>query len=276
MNNLNNIKKKINLIKNDLNNFQSVKKILKKIKPDLIYHLASNADVRKSFDTPREIIINNNNCTLNLLEGVRKLKIMPLIIICSTSEIYGDPNKKFIDEKTKIAPNNPYAASKAFQDLVSQVYYKCFNLKIIITRMFTYLNARRTNLFASHWAKQIVQIEKGKKKYLEHGNLNTFRSIIDIRDAMRAYWFAAKYGKIGEAYNMGGGKNIKLSKFLKILKEKSKVKIISKLNPKLLRKTDIKIQVPSSKKFTKDTNWKPLINFNKSLEYFLNENREKY
>ena len=272
--NLKNVKKEIKLIKNDLNNFRNIKSILKKIKPDLIYHLASNADVRKSFDKPKEIILNNNNCTLNLLEGVRQLKINPLIIVCSTSEIYGDPKRKYINENTKINPNNPYAVSKAFQDLVSQVYFKCFNLNIIITRMFTYLNARRTNLFASHWAKQIVEIERGRKKRLEHGNLDTFRSIIDVRDAMRAYWLVAKHGKIGEAYNIGGGKNMKLSKFLKILKQKSKVRIRSKINPKLLRKTDIKIQIPSYKKFKKDTNWEPLISFKDSLEYFLNENRE--
>tara|TARA_B100001540_G_C15316277_1_gene421542 strand:- start:125 stop:553 length:429 start_codon:yes stop_codon:yes gene_type:complete len=142
--------------------------------------------------------------------------------------------------------------------------------------MFTYFNSRRRNLFASHWAKQIVEIEKGKRKYLKHGNLNTFRSIIDIRDAMEAYWCAAKYGKIGEAYNIGGGKNIKLSKFLNLLKKNSKVKIISKLDSKLLRKTDIAIQTPSSKKFRKDTNWRPIISFKKSLEFFLNENRDKF
>ena len=52
-----------------LNNFLN-KKIFKKMKPDLIFYLASNADVRSSFDHP-EIIQNNNNCTLNLLEACR-------------------------------------------------------------------------------------------------------------------------------------------------------------------------------------------------------------
>ena len=81
------------LIKLDLNNFLKTKKVLKRLKPDLIFHLASNADVRQSFDQPREIIINNNNCTLNLLEAIRKLKINPVIVVSSTSEVYGDCKK---------------------------------------------------------------------------------------------------------------------------------------------------------------------------------------
>ena len=61
-------------------------------------------------------------------------------------------------------PASPYAVSKVFQDICAQNYSKNFGLKIIITRMFTYLNPRRLNLFASHWANQIVKIEKGEEK----------------------------------------------------------------------------------------------------------------
>ena len=262
------------LIKLDLNNFLKTKKVLKRLKPDLIFHLASNADVRQSFDQPREIIINNNNCTLNLLEAIRKLKINPVIVVSSTSEVYGDCKKKVIDENQQIQPNNPYAVSKSFQDLLASNYSKIYGLRIIITRMFTYFNAKRSNLFASSWAKQILQIEKGKRKILTHGNLNTSRSIISMQDALNAYWLAAKKCKIGEVYNIGGGKNIKLKDFLKILKSLSKVKIVSKIDKKLLRKTDIKTQIPSSFKFSKITGWKPKMSLKKSLEVFLDEIRE--
>ena len=52
-----------------------------------------------------------------------------------------------IKENQQIAPINPYAVTKVYQDLISQVYHKSFNLNIIITRMFSYTNARRSNLF---------------------------------------------------------------------------------------------------------------------------------
>lgn len=271
------IKQKSNLIKCDLNKYKKVFYSIKKIKPDVIFHLASNADVKRSFDYPMEIINNNNNCTLNLLESVRKLKIDPIIQICSTSEVYGLVTKKEtpIKESNQFRPASPYAVSKTFQDLVAQNYHKNYGLKIIITRMFTYLNPRRTNLFASHWADQVSKIEMGKIKILRHGNLKSTRTIIDIDDAMRSYWVAATKGKIGEIYNIGGNKTIELSKFLDILKKKSKVKIITMVDKKLLRKTDVTLQIPDTSKFKKQTNWKPKVKFSDSVNFLLNEFRRK-
>ena len=190
------------LFKSNLRNLNKTQKIIKKINPDLIFHLASTANVRESFDLPKKTIENNSAITLNLLEIIRKNKINPLIIICSTSEVYGKVGKKDIPihETKNIKPVNPYSASKAFQDLVSQAYFRSYGLKIIITRMFSYTNARKNYLFQTSFAKQIADIEKGKKKILVHGNLNSVRNIIDIYDAMEAYWLTAKRGKLGEVY----------------------------------------------------------------------------
>ncbi len=277
LNNIKHIKNRIKLIKCDLNQYNQTFELIKKTKPDAIFHLASVADVRKSFDYPYETIINNNNCTLNLLEAVRKNKINPIIMVCSTSEVYGQVQKKHmpIKEDQLFNPINPYAVSKSFQDMLAYNYYLNFNMNIIITRMFTYLNARRINLFASNWAYQIAKIEMKKAKYLYHGNLNSSRNIIDINDAMEAYWVAATKGKIGETYNIGGSKQIKLKEFLKILISLSDKKIITKVDSKLLRKSDITEQVPDFKKFSSHTNWRPKSNIKISILNLLNEMREK-
>ena len=153
--------------------------------------------MRGSFDEPIKISHNNNIITANLLEACRKSKANPLIIICSTSEVYGNVKKNMpINENNNIAPINPYAATKAYQDLLSQIYHKSFGLKIIITRMFSYTNARRINLFQTAFAKQIVDCERGKKSFLEHGNLESVRTFVDIEDAMESYWLAAKKEKL--------------------------------------------------------------------------------
>ena len=158
--------KKVKIYNGDLSNFKRLKSLLKKINPDVIFHLASVTDVRLSFDKPKEVIENNNQITLNLLEAIRVLKIDPIILICSSSEVYGQVTKKYvpIDENCPIKPASPYAISKTFQDFVAYDYFLNFKLKVIITRMFTYFNARRTNLFASHWANQVAKIENGLAK----------------------------------------------------------------------------------------------------------------
>ena len=268
--------KRIKLLKGNLCNFSKTQKIIKKVNPDLIFHLASTANVRESFDFPRKTIENNNAVTLNLLEVIRINKINPLIIICSTSEVYGKVSKKDIPikETKNINPVNPYSVSKAFQDLLSQSYFKSYGLKIIITRMFSYTNARRNDLFQTAFANQIANIERGKKKILIHGNLNSVRNIIDINDAMEAYWLAAKRGKIGEIYNISGKKVITVGNYLKELKKLSYVKIKSKIDKKLLRPVDVTLQIANTKKFVRDTHWSPKISFKKSMINLLQECRK--
>ena len=275
------IKKKLEKIakieKLDLRNYSKLKKFLKVNRPDLIYHLASYADVRKSFIKPTEVIENNYQITINLLEAIKNLKINPLIMICSTSEVYGDVKKNQIPIKENLLmqPVSPYALSKCFQDLAAQVYYKAYKLNIIITRMFSYTNARRFNLFQSSFAKQIVDIEKGKKNLLVHGNLNSVRTLIDTDDALEAYWLAATKGKIGEIYNISGKDVMTVKQVLKFLIKNSKKKIKCKLSKNLIRPKDVTLQIASSKKFMKHTSWRPKISANKSLIKLLNTLRNE-
>tara|TARA_Y100000590_G_scaffold447817_1_gene583610 strand:+ start:525 stop:1487 length:963 start_codon:yes stop_codon:yes gene_type:complete len=268
--------KRVKIFKGDLTNQNRVQKIIQKIKPDLIFHLASSADVRKSFDIPYAFINNNINLTINLLESIRKLSLKPLIVVCSTSEVYGlvSKNEIPIKENQIMRPASPYAVSKSTQDLLAQIYHKNYGQKIVITRMFSYTNARRKDLFATSFANQISQIEKGKLKILKHGNLESVRTFVDISDAMEAYWLTAKKGKVGEIYNIGGKKTIKVKDFLKELIKNSNSKIITKLDKKLLRPTDVTLQIPNCKKFQKDTGWKLKIPFKKSVKKLLTDCRK--
>jgi GDP-mannose 4,6-dehydratase len=273
-----NSQKRISLFKIDLKNFFNLRKVIKKTKPEVIFHIASNADVRLSFDNPIEITSNNNLITVNLLEAVRQLNQNPIIIICSTSEVYGAVTKKDIPikENQKIAPANPYAVSKTFQDLLSQVYFKSFGLRIIITRMFSYTNARRNNLFQTSFASQIAKIEVGKAKNLKHGNLKSIRTFVDIDDAMEAYWLTAKKGKVGEIYNIGGNKIVSVKQFLKELIKLARCKIKCSVDKKLLRPQDVTLQIPDVRKFNKDTGWKPRVSFKDSVKKLLDECRKKF
>ncbi len=277
-NNLKNLKnqKKVFLHICDLLDFSKTKKILNKIRPQIIFHLASNADVLGSFSKPHEVVSNNINSTLNLLESLRVNKYKGRFVMCSTSEVYGNVKKKQqpITEQNNLNPINPYAVSKTFQDQLALNYQKIYNLDIIITRMFTYLNARRKNLFASAFARQIVNIEMKKQKYLYHGNLSSKRTILDIRDAMEAYWLTASKGKKGRIYNISGKKSVTIKNFLQRLIKKSKVDIKIKKNKYLIRPTDIDLQISNSNLFKKETGWKEKYDLKQGINYLLDETRK--
>lgn len=255
----------------DLNDFASVFAALREVQPDAIFHLAAHANVRASFITPNAVLSNNVMGTSNLLEAVRLAGLDPWIQICSTSEVYGqvDPKEVPIREEAAMRPASPYAVSKVAQDLLGFTYFTAYRMKIVRTRMFAYLNPRRTDLFATAWARQVARIELGLQDELVHGNLDSVRTIIDVRDAMRAYWDALLYCAPGEAYNIGGATVMKVGEFLERLKSMATVPIPTRVDPALLRPADVTLQIPNTDKFLAATGWKPQYSFDDSIAHLL-------
>lgn len=275
--NLKDIRNSLTLHETDLTDMVSLIEVLRKVKPDAIFNLASYANVLTSFKTPLSVMHNNVTGTHNLLEAVRILGLKSLIQHCSTSEVYGqvDPKHVPITEEAPLRPASPYAVSKTAQDLLCFTYYTSYKLPIIRTRMFTYLNPRRTDIFASIFAKQVARIEQGLQKVLVHGNLDSIRTMIDVRDAMRAYWEAMLYCEPGEVYNIGGKTTMKVGDFLEKLISLSTVPIPTRLDPNLLRPADVTLQIPSAKKFIKATKWKPKYTFEESMKFVLDYWRQQ-
>ncbi len=275
--NLENIADRVKVHECDLTDLSAVFRTLEEVQPDVIFHLASHANVRAGFTTPLAVINNNVMSTANLLEGVRMTKIDPVFKLCSTSEVYGqvDPKNVPINEECPIQPSSPYAVSKTTQDFLGLAYFRSYGMKIIRTRMFAYLNPRRADLFATSFARQVARIEAGYQKELRHGNLESTRTLIDVRDAMEAYWIAAACCEPGEAYNMGGTTVIKVGEFLDVLKKLAKTEIPSSVDPALLRPADVTLQIPDCSKFERATGWKTKYSFEQSVDFLLSHWREK-
>lgn len=270
-NNLDHLANKIQLHEADLLDFGSTFLAIKNANPDAIFHLAAHANVRASFDTPASVLNNNILGTSNLLEVVRLMDIKPWIQLCSTSEVYGQVDPKYvpIHEEVPMRPASPYAVSKTAQDLLGWTYYTSYQMQIIRTRMFSYLNPRRVDLFATSFARQVARIEFGLQETLMHGNLDSVRTLIDVRDAMRAYWEALIFCQPGEAYNIGGTTTMKVGEFLDVLKGLASKTIPTSVDPKLLRPADVTLQIPDVSKFHQATKWEPKYSFEESLHHLL-------
>lgn len=277
MDNLSAIRDKVTVHEADLMDFGSVFHVLQEVNPDAIFHLAALANVRTSFITPNAVLSNNILGTSNLLESIRAAKIEPIVQICSTSEVYGQVDPKYvpIKEDTPMRPASAYAVSKIAQDLLGRTYFVSYNMHVIRTRMFAYLNPRRTDLFATSFAKQVAWIERGLQKEIVHGNLDSVRTLIDVRDAMRAYWEAVLHCRPGEVYNIGGKTTMKVGEVLERLISLSDVTIPTRLDPSLLRPADVTLQIPCVDKFTEETGWQPAFSFDDSLKDLLSHWRRE-
>jgi nucleoside-diphosphate-sugar epimerase len=159
---------RITLHECDLQDFGSVFAALQKVRPDAIFHLAAHANVRASFTTPASVLANNILSTSNLFEAIRLSGQDPWIQLCSTSEVYGQvrPEDVPIKEDAPLRPVSPYAVSKVAQDLLGFVYFTSYKMKVIRTRMFTYVNPRRPDLFATAFARQVARVERRDARLL--------------------------------------------------------------------------------------------------------------
>jgi len=273
--NIAHIKDKITVHECDLNDLSNTIRVLRTVKPDYIFHLAAHANVRVCFDTPIAVLQNNINITINLFEALRILALDPVVQFCGTSEVYGIVAQEDtpITEEQKLDPVNIYAVSKLTQEKIASSYFHAYGMKVVITRMFAYLNPRREDIFSSAFAKKVVEVEKGKRNVVTHGNLNSVRTLIDVRDAMESYWVASQKCDYGVPYNIGGHTIISVGNFLQLLKEQASCDIPSEVDPSLLRPVDVTLQVPDVTLFTDKTGWKPKKSFEDSVEFLLNHYR---
>lgn len=276
LSNIEHIKNKIQILECDLLDLSSIIRALEISKPTRIFHLAAFANVRKCFDTPLAVVNNNTMGTANLLEAIRISCPEVIIQMCSTSEVYGNPLNFPMTEDHPMKPVNPYSASKLAQESLAYAYFKSFGVRVIITRMFAYINPRRRDLFATAFAYQIAEIEAGKRDVLRHGNLDSIRTLIDVRDAMRSYWIASEQCEFGVPYNIGGTDILSVGDFLSLLKDSSKVKIESFQDPALMRPVDVTKQIPDTTRFNGLTGFKPKYTLEESVNFLLDQCRKDF
>jgi len=264
---------RISLVEADLVDLGALVRHLDAIKPEVIFHLAAQSYVLTSFNAPVYTLWSNVIGTANLLEAVRITKIDPVIHICSSSEVYGQvrPEDVPIREDCPFKPASPYAVSKVGEDMVAFQYWVSHGIRTIRTRMFTHTGPRRGDVFAmSFFAKQIAAAELGMKETVIHvGNLKSVRTFCDVRDAVRAYWLLVNRCEPGEVYNIGGNRTMTIGEALNILLSFSTATFEVRVDPKLLRPSDVTLQIPSTNKFHAVTGWEPEIPFEKTLEDML-------
>ncbi len=273
--------KKVFLRYMDLTDLSSVQEVVNEVKPDIVFHLAAQSFPKASFNMRTLTFETNIIGTDNLLHSLKELKNQPIIHICSSSEVFGRVSKKElpIDENCRFHPASPYAISKIGTDLIANFYFESYKMKILTTRMFTHTGPRRGDYFMeSTFAKQIAMIEANYQKPIVYvGNLNTLRTISDVRDAVRAYCLlVTKKPKFGETYNIGGSYTATAKQILNFLIKQSHVKKIKiKIDKNRLRPIDADLQIPNSNKFKKHTKWKPEIKFEQTMIDLLNYWRER-
>ena len=264
---------RISLHECDLRDATNTHEIIAKIKPDWIFHLAAQSFVPTSWVAPSESLTTNVMAQVNLFEAVRRQGLKTRIQLACSSEEYGMvyPSEVPIKETNPLRPLSPYAVSKVAQDMLGYQYWMSWKVDSVRTRGFNHEGPRRGPVFvASDFAKQIADIEKGRKKpVLSVGNLEAQRDFTDVRDMVRAYVLALEKCEPGEVYNICSGQAWTIQKVLDHLLGMTSEKIEVRQDPARLRPSDVQILLGDNSKFVKATGWQPTIPFDQTLKDML-------
>jgi len=169
---------------------------------DAIVHFAAESHVDRSINDAGPFLRTNVVGTQCLLDAARAAKVARFVQV-STDEVYGTlrPDDPPFAETTPIAPNSPYAASKAGADLLVRAAYHTFGLDTVVTRCS---NNYGPYQFPEKLIPLFITNAMAGLSVPVYGDGRQVRDWIYVVDHCRGVDTAMRHGRAGEVYNFGG------------------------------------------------------------------------
>ena len=275
------------IFKNDLRHniadIKFLKKSIKKIKPEIIFHLAAQSSVIESFKNPKDTIVTNTIGTSNILEASRHSKSLKCLIIITTDKVYQNYGKqKHFDENSKLGGDDIYSGSKAACEILVNSYKKSF-FRNSNCRIAT---VRAGNCFGGgDWTDDRI-VKDALESFYNNKSL-----VLRMPEATRPWQYVmeplfgyiqlaqklcSKNGsKYASSYNFGPSvkQNLKVLNLAKMIKKRmgSKSKIIIKRKFKKIKNKKIKIFESkylsiNSNKVSKILSWAPFLSIETAVD----------
>lgn len=237
---------------------------------DYILHLASESHVDRSIAEPVDFIENNVSITLQILEYARR-HVPKRFVLFSTDEVYGATDHQDWDV---LLPTNPYAASKAAQEMIAVAYYNTYRLPIIITNS--------NNIVGPHqhpekFVPKIVELIKNGKTITVHTQAGRLGKRIynPVENTGSALRFILKLGYKRNGvtpprYSLTGGQqkdNLQMAELIaEILGKPLKYKTVDVGG---VRPAYDSFYAESDDDKLAELGWKPVVNLREGLQWII-------
>jgi GDP-4-dehydro-6-deoxy-D-mannose reductase len=261
----------------DITDPEAFVELLRRVRPEVIYHLAGASDVGGSWTTPHETFRANAEGTLNVLWAAREAGVERTLTIGS-ADVYGKvtPEDLPLTERSPLRPVSPYAASKVAADAVAEQAFRGFGQHVVRTRPFNHLGPGQSDKFvAPALAARIVASERSGEREIRVGNLSPQRDFTDVRDVVRAYRLLVEHGSPGEAYNVCSGRAIAIEQLARTMIDLSPAELELVSDPELQRGVDIPVLLGDAGLLRRDTGWEPEIPIEVTLGDLLDDVRSR-
>jgi dTDP-glucose 4,6-dehydratase len=189
-------------VRGDVRDADLVGRLLAEESVDAIVHLAAESHVDRSIDAPGAFLDTNTRGTQVLLQCALEHRLGRFVLV-STDEVYGSlaPDAPGFTEQTPLAPNSPYAASKAAADLMARAYHHTFALDVRITRCS---NNYGPYQFPEKLIPLMLTNALADRALPVYGDGQNVRDWLHVEDHCRAIDLVLRQGRAGEVYNVGG------------------------------------------------------------------------
>ncbi len=261
----------------DLLDPEGLEKLFVDVEPEVVYHLAGDADVGGSWDHPLETFRANAEGTLNVLSAARTAGVERVLSIGS-ADVYGivPPEELPITESTPLRPVSPYAASKIAAEFLGLQAWLGRGLDVVCVRAFNHVGPGQSERFlAPAVAMRIVRTEREGGDTISAGNLTPRRDLTDVRDVVRAYRMLVTSGQPGTVYNVCSGTAFSVAEVCDMLIANAERPLRIEADPDLQRPVDLPVLVGDHSLITEHTGWEPEIPIERSLRELLEECRTR-
>ena len=235
--------------------------------PDVIYHLAAQADVGGSWAAPIPTLRVNIEGTVNVLDAAVAAGVRRVLAVTS-ADIYGPVEETDLplDESQPVRPVSPYGASKASADIMCLAAGLAHGIEVVRARSFNHLGPGQTDKFvASAIASRIVDNERSGETAVRVGNLAARRDFTDVRDVVRAYRLLMTHGQAGDVYHVCSGTDRALRELADELISMATSEMELVADPELFRPVDLKVLRGDYSKINAATGWSPEIDIHTTL-----------
>jgi GDPmannose 4,6-dehydratase len=238
-------------------------KLLYRIEPDEIYHLAAQSHVRVSFDIPEYTGDVTGLSTIRILEAMRETGSKSRFYQAGSSEMFGKVQEIPQRETTPFYPRSPYGAAKVYSHWATVNYRESYGLFACNGILFNHESPRRGETFVTRKiTRAIAQIEAGLQDKLYLGNLNAKRDWGYAKEYVEAMWLMLQQPEPSD-YVIATGETHSVSEFLE-----EAFSYVNRdwhdyveLDERYLRPAEVDLLVGDASKAERELGWKPRTTF---------------
>ncbi|MEO7970260.1 MAG: GDP-mannose 4,6-dehydratase [bacterium] len=238
-------------------------KLLYRIQPEEVYHLAAQSHVRVSFDIPEYTGDVTALSTVRILEAIRETGSKSKFYQASSSEMFGKVQEVPQRETTPFYPRSPYGAAKVYAHWITVNYRESYGMFAASGILFNHESPRRGETFVTRKiTRAAVRIKAGLQKKLYLGNLDAKRDWGYAKEYVEAMWLMLQQEKPDD-YVIATGETHSVSEFLD--ETFSYLDLdwhdYVELDAKYLRPTEVDLLIGDATKAKQVLNWEPKVTF---------------